>query len=108
MAKRMEEWDAGDFYVALREAADKATDETFRRELGALAEAIEPFQREFPRETAGCGKDLAGVMEDLQWIGAKMGYCTKPRGFEAECEELHRKLCQTIAKVNDVRETCFT
>lgn len=107
MAKRMEDWDAGQFYVAFREAADMAVDEKFQKKFSTLAQAIEPLQREFARETAACGTEMASLMEDLQWIAAKMGYCAKPRGFEKECAALYQKLEEAVAKVNGLRGTCF-
>ncbi|MEW6488254.1 MAG: hypothetical protein AB1578_10130 [Thermodesulfobacteriota bacterium] len=107
MAKRMEDWDAGQFYAAFHGAAEKAADAKFREKFEALAKAIEPLQREFARQTAKCGPEIGSLMEDLQWIAAKMGYCEKPRGFERECEDLYRRLCQAIAKVNSLRDTCF-
>lgn len=107
MAKRMESWDAGDFYTAFQTAADQATDPQFQERFRALATAIEPLQREFARETVGCGRDLAEVMDDLAGVAARMGYCERPRGFAQECDALHDRLCRAIASVNSLRDACF-
>lgn len=107
MAVRTEDWDASDFYVAFRDAAKTAKDDRFREKFNALADAIEPLQREFEKETVRCGKGTASLLEDLQWIAAKMGYCSAPRGFEKECEELYDRLGQAIGKVESLRGSCF-
>ena len=107
MAVRMEDWDPSDFYVAFQDAAKKAREEKFRKKFEALAAAIEPLQREFERETVKCGAGTVSLMEDLQWIAAKMGYCEAPRGFEKECEQLYERVGQAIDKVTRLRESCF-
>jgi hypothetical protein len=61
--KRMENWDAGDFYQSFREAAEKSPEKKFSEKFHALADTIEPFQREFERTTVQCGTEMSSLME---------------------------------------------
>lgn len=108
MSVKTENWDAGDFYKAFEQAAERAADEKFSKQFRDLAKAIEPLQREFEKESIRCSKNTAKLVEHLDWVAAKMGYCEKPRGFEKECEALSRKINEAIGEVDTLRKTCFT
>ena len=105
--KRMENWDAGDFCKNFRHEAQSSSDDLFREKLNALADAIEPMNREFCEETVRCGRDLSSVMEELQSIAARMGYCSKPRGFGRDCASLYDDMKETIRHVETLRSACF-
>ncbi|MBI5439760.1 MAG: hypothetical protein HY900_00960 [Deltaproteobacteria bacterium] len=107
MAARMEEWDASDFYKEFHAAATSSPDEAFRRKFDTLAKELEPFDREFFRETSRCGRDLGSVMEGLKDIAGRAGYCRRPRGFEQSCEHLFQEVDETIGRIRALRETCF-
>jgi len=108
MSVKTENWDVGDFYQAFEQAAERAADEKFSKQLRDLARAIEPLQREFEKESIRCSKDTAKLLELLDGVAAEMGYCEKPRGFEKECGELSRKITKAIDEVETLRQTCFT
>ena len=105
---RMESWDVGDFHNEFRSLARKSSDEVFCEKFNALADELEPLGREFMRETAGCGRDLSAVVEELHGIAAKDRYCDRDRGFGQECESLYRDVDRAIEHVREVRGACFT
>lgn len=105
--KRTENWDAGDFGRHFRGRAAASSDGAFREEFARLAETLEPMDREFCRETAKCGRDLSSVIEELEEIAGREGYCERPRGFEAECGGLYQDVDRAIAHIAHVREECF-
>jgi hypothetical protein len=107
VAKRTENWDAGDFYREFRKVASQASDEVFREKFNALAVELEPLGREFIIGKVGCGRNLDSVMEEVQAIGARSGYCEKPRGFERECQSLYHEVDKTITDLRALREACF-
>jgi hypothetical protein len=107
MNKRMENWDAADFGRHFRGRAETSPDAAFKEKFGALAAALEPMGREFCRETAACGKNLTSVMEELQAIAGREGYCERPRGFESECDTLYQEVDRAISHVGSLRDVCF-
>lgn len=107
VAKRMESWDAGDFGRCFRGAAARSTDDTFRKTFSALAETLEPMDREFCKETVGCGRNLSAVLDEVQSIAARMGYCERPRGFEGDCRQLYQDVARVTDRVEALRQSCF-
>ncbi len=105
--KRMEQWEVGDFQHEFRNLARSSSDEAFCGKFHALADELEPFGREFIRETAGCGRDLGALVEELHGIAARDRYCDRDRGFDQECESLYRDVDRTIEHVRQVRGACF-
>lgn len=105
--RRTDSWDLGDFGRAFRRAADASTEEPFRRSFGELARSVASLDSEFCRETAECGARLAATMEELQSLDGRMGYCTRARGFEADCGVLYGDVDRTVAHVEALRESCF-
>lgn len=104
---RFANWEASDYQREFRRMATETNDRQFREKFGALASQLEPMGREFIRETASCGHDLGAVMQELQGIAARERYCSRPRGFEQECESLYRDVDQAIEHVREVRSCCF-
>ena len=84
--KRMEYWDAGDFCRTFRDAARGSRDEQFRGQFDALADALEPMDREF----AAC-----------------VGYCAEPRESEQECSQLYGDVEEAIRHIETLRAQCF-
>ena len=107
MSKRMENWDVGDFHDEFRRLAKGSKDEVFRSKFGALADALEPMDREFVKETAGCGHDLGMFLEELAAIAARDRYCDRPRGFEETCGSLYGDVDGAIRKAEEFRSCCF-
>jgi hypothetical protein len=105
--KRTANWDAGDFYQEFRKLARNSTNEVFREKFNALAVELEPLGREFIREQVGCGRNLDSVLEEVQLIAARSGYCDEPRGFDQECEALYRDVDRAISDLRSLREGCF-
>ena len=106
--KRMEEWDAGDFGRSFREAANHSEDPVFSEKFHALADALEPMDREFIHETATCGIDLGEVLTEVNDIASRMGYCSHERGFEQTCEEIYQDVDRVVNHVVSLREVCFS
>ena len=104
---RMQNWDVGDFHHEFRRLAEGSRDEVFRARFGALAEALEPLTREFVRETAACGHDLGGFLEELAAIAARDRYCDRPRGFEETCGTLYDDVDAAIRKAGELQDCCF-
>jgi hypothetical protein len=107
-SKRMENWDAGDFSKSFRIAAQKSENEMFREKFHALADALEPMDREFIHETVSCGIDLGDVMKEVQDIASRMGYCNHERGFEHTCEEIYQSVDRVVDHVVSLRGECFS
>jgi hypothetical protein len=105
--KRTENWDTGDFYREFRKLASEAKEGVFSDKFNALAKELEPLGREFIIEKVGCGRKLDSVMEQIQLIRARSGYCRKPRGFEAECGSLYSDVDKAIMDLRALREVCF-
>ncbi|MBI5015530.1 MAG: hypothetical protein HZB55_08555 [Deltaproteobacteria bacterium] len=105
--RRMQDWEAGDFSQHFRKLAAASKEKQFQERFAALAGALEPLDREFFRETARCGRDLTAVVENLQRIAGREGYCDRPRGFDTDCEVLYRDVDHVIARVGSLREGCF-
>jgi hypothetical protein len=104
----MDDWDAGDFSKSFREAADHSENQQFREKFHALADALEPMDREFIHETVSCGADLGSVLTEVRDIASRMGYCNHERGFEHTCEEIYRDVDRVVDHVVNMREVCFT
>jgi len=106
-SERMRNWDVGDFHQEFRRLADGSRDEVFRARFGALATALEPLTREFVRETAACGHDLGGFLEELASIAARDRYCDRPRGFDGTCATLYNDVDGAIRKAEELQGCCF-
>ncbi len=106
-SRRMDNWDAGDFSRSFREAADHSEDLQFSEKFHALAEALEPMDREFIHETVSCGIDLGEVLTDVRDIASRMGYCSHERGFEQTCEAIYLDVDRVVDHVVSLREVCF-
>jgi hypothetical protein len=106
-SERMQNWDLGDYHEEFRRLAEGSRDAAFRERFGALADAIEPLTREFVRETAGCGHDLGGFLQELAGIAARDRYCDRPRGFEETCDALYGDVDAAIRKAEELRGCCF-
>jgi hypothetical protein len=104
----MENWDAGDFSRCFREAARGSQDPMFSERFHALADALEPMDREFIHETVGRGIDLGDALREVRDIASRMGYCTHERGFAHTCEDLYREVDQVVDHVVSLWEVCFT
>jgi hypothetical protein len=105
--KRTQNWEASDFCREFKKIAVTSPDEMFREKFGALAAELEPLEREFIREKFGCGGNMDAVLEEMQHIAARSGYCSKPRGFERDCQTLYQEVDQAIAHLRSLREGCF-
>lgn len=104
---RMENWDARDFAQNFRKAAQSSTDDSFRREFGALADSLSSLDTEFFRETSGCGSQLSGVLDEMRAISGRMGYCERDRGFQNDCQELYGQVRRAIGSVEALENACF-
>ncbi|NTU60679.1 MAG: hypothetical protein HGA98_06435 [Deltaproteobacteria bacterium] len=107
VGKRMENWEAGDFAQSFRKASAASSDPTFKRELGALADALGSLDTEFFRETSGCGNQLSAVLDEMGSIGGRMGYCQRDRGFESDCRELYGDVRRAVESVESLESACF-
>ena len=107
VGKRMENWDAGDFAENFRKAASTSTDETFKREFGALAYELGSLDTEFFHGTTGCGNQLSSTLEDLRSISGRMGYCQRDRGFESDCRELYGQVQRAVGSVQALENACY-
>lgn len=105
--KRMENWDAGDFARDFLRAAESSPDRAFKAEFTELGRTLSELDSEFCRETVGCGKRLSSAMEELQSIAGRMGYCSRPRGFETDCSALYGQVRETVGHLEALRERCF-
>jgi len=104
---RFANWEASDYQREFRRLATQSSDSMFQEKFHALADQLEPLDREFIRETASCGHDLSAVMEELQGIAGRDRYCDRDRGFEHECETLYADVDRAIDHVREVRSCCF-
>jgi hypothetical protein len=103
MARRTEHWEAGDYYQEFQRASQSAADEGLRAKMRALAQEVEPLDREFCRETASCGRDMGSALEELQAIAERLDSC----GTEDGCRALHPDVDRAIAHLQALRENCF-
>jgi hypothetical protein len=104
---RMENWEASDFALSFRRAAQSSSDPSFKREFGALADSLGALETEFFRETSGCGNQLSSVLDEMRSISGRMGYCQRDRGFESDCNALYGEVRQAVGSVDALENACF-
>jgi hypothetical protein len=106
MASRTENWSIGDFLSHFEKAIDRAVDQRFKDKFHALAGELELLDTEFLKEQKGCGTPLDALIDKLQSLTGRLGYCEHPRGFEAECDTLYRDVDAAVKSVSEFRLSC--
>lgn len=105
---RMQNWDAGDFSRNFRTAATHSDVEQFREKFSALAGALEPLDHEFLHETASCGVELGGVLDEVRDIASRMNYCDRDRGMQHTCEDIYGDVDRAVGHIENLRQVCFS
>lgn len=101
-----ESWTIGDFLSHFEREIERAKEQRFKDVFRTLTAELSLLDAEFLKEKKGCGEPLEVLLDRLHSLAGRLGYCERPRGYEAECEALYGDVDDTVRSVRQFRQSC--